>query len=274
MTDGGGAPSSPRDPSARRPIVGVPCDHKIVGDLTYQCVGTKYIDALIRVSNVQPILIPTTPDRTGIALVDRLDGLLLPGSPSNVHPSHYDGPSPRPGTAEDPGRDATTLPLIRAAIDRGVPFLAICRGFQELNVALGGSLHAYIQEVPAPQGWSPRLEHGEDLQDPVEIRYGPKHTVHLTQGGMLHGLFGQDDLSVNSVHSQAIDRLASGLAIEGRASDGLIEAVRVDDAPAFALGVQWHPDYRTADTPNHRTLFEAFGAAAHGRITTPSLREI
>jgi putative glutamine amidotransferase len=192
-------------------------------------------------------------------LVERLDGLLVTGSPSNVEPALYGGPSSVPGTLHDPERDATTLPLIRAALAVGVPVLAICRGIQELNVALGGSLHQRVQELPG------KLDHRADHSRPVAEQYAKVHSVDLTPGGLLERITGKREIRVNSIHAQAIDRLADGLTVEAVAPDGLIEAVSVDNAPAFALAVQWHPEWRFWECPDSTALFQAFGQACAGR---------
>jgi putative glutamine amidotransferase len=187
------------------------------------------------------------------SLLDRLDGLLLTGSPSNVEPCHYGGEPSRPGTLHDPARDATTLPLIREAVRRDLPVLAICRGIQELNVALGGTLHQRVAEVPG------RLSHRPPKDSP-DGPYGPAHGVILTPGGRLAALFGADQIIVNSLHSQGIDRPAPALSIEAVAPDGQIEAVSLPDA-RFVVGVQWHPEYKLLENPFSRALFAAFERA-------------
>ena len=193
-------------------------------------------------------------------MLDQLDGLLITGSPSNLEPHHYGGPAAGAVGPSDPARDATTLPLIRQALARGVPLLAICRGLQELNVALGGTLHQEVHELPG------RLDHRSDKTVAAEQRYAPAHEVSLTAGGMLQALLGgAARIEVNSLHGQAIDRLAPGLVVEARAPDGTIEAVAVRAAAAFALAVQWHPEWRVLDNPVSRRLYAAFGAACRAR---------
>ncbi len=191
-----------------------------------------------------------------LSLLDRLDGLLIPGSPSNVHPSRYDGGDSATPDSHDHERDNTTLPLVRAAIARGMPVLAICRGIQELNVALGGTLHQKVHDLPG------RRDHRGGPGTPEE-RYGPRHPVALSGrlAGMLGAPLGAGEILVNSLHGQAIDRLAPGLAVEAVAPDGTIEAVRVEYAAGFAFGVQWHPEWRYADDPASVALFAAFGNA-------------
>jgi len=184
---------------------------------------------------------------------------MLTGSPSNVEPHRYGGPASAEGTLHDAERDATTLPLIRAAIDMGVPLLGICRGFQELNVAFGGTLHQRVHEVPGMR------DHREDKTAPVEVQYAKAHPVRLAPDGLLARIAGTDELRVNSVHGQGIDRLAPGLSVEATAPDGLVEAVRVDGAGAFALAVQWHPEWRFWEDSASAALFAAFGDAARAR---------
>lgn len=244
-----------------KPLIGVPACARMIGEHPFHVAGDKYVRAVSDGAGGVPLLIPALGPALDIDdLVGRLDGLLVTGSPSNVEPHHYNGPASAPGTLHDPARDATTLPLIRAALDMGVPLLGICRGLQELNVALGGTLHQRVHEVP---GFS---NHREDKEAPLSVQYGPAHTVRLTPGGVLAGLAGgAADVRVNSLHGQGIDDLASGLAVEATAPDGLVEAVRVAGAPAFALAVQWHPEWRFWEDPLSTALLRAFGTAAAER---------
>jgi putative glutamine amidotransferase len=246
---------------ASLPVIGIPADRRLVGPHPFHMVGEKYAHAVARASRVLPLLIPVLPEPLAIDdLLDSVDGLLLPGSPSNVEPHHYEeGPS-EPGTLHDPERDATTLPLIRRAIERGVPLLAICRGFQEMNVALGGSLWQRVHEVPG------HLDHREDKQAPLDVQYAPVHDVNLTEGGWFRPwAAGAESIRVNSLHWQGVKRLAPGLLIEAKAPDELIEGFRVAESPAFAVGVQWHPEWRVMANPFSVAMFEAFGAAAQQR---------
>ncbi len=243
-----------------RPLVGIPACARMMGGHPFHVTGDKYIRAVSDGAGALPLLVPALGDGLDILdLVARLDGILITGSASNVEPHRYGGPPSAEGTLHDPARDATTLPLIRAALEAGVPLLGICRGFQELNVALGGTLHQRVHEVP---GLS---DHREDTTAPLEVQYGPAHPVRLTPGGVLARLAGHGDVHVNSVHGQGIDRLAPGLAVEATAPDGLVEAVRVEAAPAFALAVQWHPEWRFREDPLSTALFAAFGTAAAER---------
>jgi putative glutamine amidotransferase len=248
-------------PRALVPVVGIPACLVARDGFGFHQVGAKYVDGVIDGAGGLPLLIPALGGRLDPdALLDRLDGLLLSGSPSNVEPHHYGGPAAPACGQSDPARDATTLPLIRRAIARAVPLFAICRGVQELNVALGGSLHQEVHGLPG------RFDHRSDKTIALLERYGPAHEVLLTQGGMLQELLdGAEAITVNSLHGQAIDRLAPRLAVEARASDGTIEAVRVEGAPGFVLGVQWHPEWRVLEHPISRRLFAAFGAACRAR---------
>lgn len=237
------------------PVVGLPCCTRMAGELNTHWVGEKYIAAVREAAGALPLLIPALGAGGAVDdLIARLDGLLLTGSRSNIEPRHYAGAASEPGTLHDPQRDGMTLPLIRAAIGKGMPVLAICRGIQELNVALGGTLH---QRVHALEG---RLDHRAPEGD-VARRYAhTAHAVRLTPGGVLAQLAEAPELIVNSLHAQGIDQLAPPLVIEAAAPDGQIEGVRHKDA-GFVLGVQWHPEYRVMENPFSRRLFAAFGAA-------------
>ncbi len=237
-----------------RPIVGIPCDRKMFSGLPYHAVGEKYIDAVRDVAGALPLLIPVTKEPLNIEeLLGVIDGLFLPGATSNVASRHYKGPEM--GALVDEARDETSLPLIRMAIDRGTPVFAVCRGLQELNVALGGALDQKIEALPG------RFDHSEKPGLPEEQRYGPAHLVEVIPGGMLEELTGTQQFEVNSLHSQGISRLARGLSVEARAADGTIEAVSRPDSPGFVLAVQWHPEWRAAGNPVSVKLFEAFGVA-------------
>ncbi len=223
-------------------------------------VGEKYIDAVASGAGAMPVLIPALGANLDLpSLLDACDGLLLTGSASNVEPHHYGGPASQPGILHDPNRDATTLPLIPRAIAAGLPVLAICRGFQEMNVAYGGTLCQRLHEVAGYQ------DHREDETAPLEVQYGPAHEVSLEPGGWLRTLAGAERLHVNSLHWQGIDRLGKDLEVEARAPDGVIEAFRVADAPTLALGLQWHPEWQFAQNPFSSALFAAFGEASRTR---------
>jgi putative glutamine amidotransferase len=247
----------------RKPLIGVPADRKIIGLHPFHTVGEKYLTALTDVAGVTPLVIPSLADRLSVdALLDALDGLLFTGSPSNVGPEYYGGSPSTPGTEHDPARDALTLQLLPTALERGIPILAICRGFQEFNVARGGSLHQQVHELPG------LLDHREDPSQPLDVQYGPAHSVELCEGGLLRRLTGRSSIEVNSVHGQGIDRLGVGLRAEALAPDGLVEAFTAPDAPGFNLAVQWHPEWRAAENPVSVNMFEAFGSACREETST------
>lgn len=243
-----------------KPLIGIPADRRLLGLHHFHCVGEKYIAAIAEAAGAIPVLIPSLGEALDLeSILHRLDGILLTGSPSNVEPHRYAGSPSDPGTWHDPERDATTLSLIPHAIEVGMPVFAICRGFQEMNVAFGGSLCQKVHEVPG------RFDHREDKDAPLEVQYGPAHKVRLTSGGLLQQLAGRNEVDVNSLHSQGVDRLGNGLEVEAFAPDGQIEAFRVHDAPTFALAVQWHPEWRVMSNDLSRAMFAAFGAAARER---------
>ena len=247
----------PRTGTRPVPLIGVSACARTFDGRPFHAVNRKYVTAVVEGTGGQPVLIPPLGDDTEIALLlARLDGLLLTGSPSNVEPRHYRGATSRAGVLHDPARDATTLPLIPAAVEAGLPLLAICRGLQELNVAFGGTLHQHLQEVPG------RDDHRMDRSLPTDERYGPRHEVALTPGGRLAALLGRTTITVNSLHEQAVDRIGRGLAVEAVAPDGTVEALSVEAAPGFAIGVQWHAEFRVPENPDSRRLFAAFGEAA------------
>jgi len=237
------------------PLVGLPGDTYARGAFTYHQADGKYLRAVLEVSGAIPVIVPSLDGLDPARAVEHLDGLVITGALSNVHPSRYgDEPSPR-AEPYDPARDAGSFGLLRAALDTGLPLLAICRGIQELNVALGGTLHAAVHEL------DDRLDHRDPGGDDMEVRYGPRHPVALAPGGLLASITGKATLEVNSLHRQAIDRLAPGLVVEATARDGTVEAVRVEGARAFALAVQWHPEYDAAGNPDSGAIFRAFAGA-------------
>jgi putative glutamine amidotransferase len=244
----------------RKPLIGIPADRRILGPHPFHCVGEKYIAAVAEAADAIPLLIPAVGEQHLEELLETLDGILLTGSPSNVEPHRYAGPASEPDTLHDPHRDATTLPLIPLVIATGVPLLAVCRGFQEMNVAFGGKLCQKIQEQPGMR------DHRENKDDPLDLQYGPAHEIELVPGGLLRELAGVDRVVVNSLHSQGVQTLGEGLAVEARAPDGLVEAFRVRATPGFALAVQWHPEWQVMRNPFSRALFAAFGAAASSRV--------
>jgi putative glutamine amidotransferase len=246
--------------ASARPLIGIPADRRMVGPHPFHMVGEKYARAVLEAADALPLVIPSLAEELRLDdLLGRLDGILFTGSPSNLEPRHYDGPPSEPGTLHDPARDATTLPLIRKAIAAGVPVLGLCRGFQEMNVAFGGTLHQKVHEV---EGYS---DHREDYSQPLEVQYGPAHEVILEEGGLLRALANSDRVQVNSLHSQGIARLGPGLVVEARAPDGLIEGFHISGAAGFAVAVQWHPEWQVMSNPFSRALFAAFGSASRER---------
>ncbi len=243
-----------------KPLIGLPACIKHIDGMPFHSVQDKYLRAVVEAAGGLPLVIPAYGDESEPArLIGMLDGLMLTGSPSNVHPARYGRAAHREAEPHDEDRDATTLPLINMALDAGLPLLAICRGFQELNVALGGTLHAEVHEVPG------RRDHRRPQDPDLDVQYGPQHTIRLTPGGVFEDLFGESQISVNSLHGQGLDRVAGRLCVEAMAQDGTIEAVSVKNAAGFALGVQWHPEYKVLENPQSRQLFAAFGAAARAR---------
>jgi putative glutamine amidotransferase len=245
-----------------KPLIGISADRTMLGAHPSHVVGEKYIAAIVDGSQALAMLLPAFGARQSIDdVLATVDGLLLTGSYSNVEPHRYGGQPSAPGTLHDAARDATTLPLLRAAIAAGVPVLAICRGVQEMNVAFGGTLH---QSVHAVAGLN---DHRENKEDDLGVQYAPSHSIRLTQGGLLQRLAGgSNEARVNSLHGQGIERLGIGLTAEAIAPDGLIEAVSVNDARAFALGVQWHPEWKHTDDALSTAIFRAFGDACRDRM--------
>ena len=248
-------------PVCQMPLVGIPTCLRTVNERLFHGVNDRYPSAVLDAAGCLPVLIPAVGSKVDVrAVLSRLDGLLLTGSPSNVHPSHYGAEPSDPEILYDPERDATTLPRIREAIRRDLPILAICRGIQELNVALGGTLHQRVHEVPGRHNHRSR-------RDSSDGPYGPAHRVTLTAGGLLASLAGAPEVKVNSLHSQGIDRPAVSLRIEAVAPDGQIEAVSLPEA-RFVVGVQWHPEYKAVDDPFSSALFSAFAMACGAAAAT------
>ena len=241
-----------------RPFVGISCCLNNHGPsaLPNHAASDFCVNAADRMAGAVPVLIPALGAAADIDnLLCRLDGILLTGSRSHIDPTQY-GCQPNEADApRDTARDATTLPLIRAAIARGIPVLAICRGLQELNVALGGSLHQCLKSLPG------RLDHSAPVSDDIRVRAAKAHGVTLRQGGLLHQLARAATIEVNSLHHQGIDRLAPGLAVEATAPDGTIEAVRLVHGRGFALGLQWHPEFDACTDAVSQRIFEVFGDA-------------
>lgn len=242
------------------PLVAVAADVKDIDGYRWHAVADQYLRALVEGAGVLPLILPSLENIDLDALLDRVDGVLFPGSKSNVHPNAYGEQEDEKAAPFDPARDAVTLPLIKDALAKGVPIFAVCRGMQELNVAAGGGLVSEVQELPG------RSDHRAPVSTDQTIRFAIRQQVDVKPGGMLAKILGTGTHQVNSLHRQAVGRLGENLNVEALAPDGTIEAVSVKNAPAFALGVQWHPEYWvTTDTPS-RALFAAFGDAVRKRM--------
>lgn len=254
--------------SRLKPVVLIPCDVKQVGIHPFHCVGEKYINAVAHGADACPLLVPAfgpgedleplTAHMDVDALLAMADGIFLPGSVSNVAPPEY-GDTDDPGILHDTQRDALALPLIQRALALEIPLFAVCRGIQELNVALGGTLHPRLYQVEG------LMDHREDAELDRPDQYLHVHTVELREGGVLEGLLGTREIRVNSLHGQGIRDLAPSLVAEGLAPDGVVEAVSRPSQPSFLIGVQWHPEWRFREDPTSVALFRAFGEAAAAR---------
>ncbi|MEW5421211.1 gamma-glutamyl-gamma-aminobutyrate hydrolase family protein [Amorphus sp. 3PC139-8] len=244
-----------------QPLILVTSDQKSFDGYLWSATPIQYLDAVAAVAGGVPVQVPALDEPVDVdVLLDRADGVLLTGSRSNVHPTHYGEEVTEEAEPFDPARDAVSIRLIRRALDRGVPLLAVCRGLQELNVALGGTLHPAIHNLPE------RMDHRAPESDDNAVRFQLRHDVRLDPEGDLAGIVGETTVHVNSLHRQGILTLAAPLKVEARAEDGTIEAVRVEGAKSFAYGVQWHPEFWARTDPPSRRLFEAFGAAARGYL--------
>lgn len=247
---------------AIRPLVGVIACRRIVEGHPAHMVTDKYVRTL-RDYGLEPVMLPVWEDLetcTAGALLDRLDGLVLTGSYTNVLPDRYGANRIAENTREDRDRDSAAMTWIPLALERCLPLLGICRGFQEFNVAFGGTLYQAVQKVEG------KLDHREPEGDRSE-QYSPTHSLDIRPGGRLAALFQEPRASVNSLHQQGIDRLGEGLRVEAVAPDGLIEAVSVIDAPNFTLAVQWHPEWQPREHPLYAAIFEGFASACRGDAT-------
>jgi putative glutamine amidotransferase len=236
------------------PLVLVTSCNRSLGEHPFHVAGRKYVDA-VRLAGALPLIAPPFSEAELPELLDAIDGVLLTGSASNVHPSHFGEAVHNPALPLDPERDAWTLPLIRLALARGLPLLGICRGTQETNVALGGTLHQAVQEQPGLN------DHRADASQPAAVQYGPAHRVQVLPGGRLAEITGRSEFEVNSVHGQGVRQLAAGLRVEALAPDGLVEAFSVAAAPGFNLCLQWHPEWQAASNPVSLQILHAFGDA-------------
>lgn len=247
----------------RQPIVAVSTDVRQFENYTWHAAPKQYIEAAMDGAGVLPLLVPSLGARIDFDwLLASVDGVMVTGSKSNVHPALYGGEATEANGPYDHDRDATTLPLIRKAIEAGVPLLAICRGIQELNVALGGTLAAELQEREGS------MDHRAPASDQQDERFAIRHPVSIRPGTCLAGVFGAGEIDVNSVHRQGIDRLGARLQVEAVAEDGTVEAVSVRDARAFAVGVQWHPEYWVRTDDASARIFRAFGDAVRSHAAT------
>ncbi len=248
-------------------VVGVVASTHLLNDRhAMQVTGERNLRAVADVCDALPLIVPGLPEVTDIAaLLDVVDGILLTGARANVHPTRFDT-EPHPAHEPyDQDRDAVALRLSEACVEQGVPLFGVCRGLQEMNVAFGGSLHPEIRDIPGRMNHrAPRLETGEIHPDP-NVVFADRHEVRLAEGGVLAGLLGCECIRVNSLHGQGILKPGERVRIEGVAEDGTIEAIGIDGAPGFALGVQWHAEYDPQCNPVNRVLFEAFGAALAAR---------
>jgi putative glutamine amidotransferase len=233
-----------------RPLVGLLTTTEPIDGVAYHAVRDAYVRALTAVSDVDVVLLPAGP----APRLDRLDGVVLGGHQSNVEPRRY-GAADRPGELLDPPRDRTAVAAVHGAIGAGVPLLGVCRGMQEMNVALGGTLRALGTAA-----------HREDESLPRDEQYLPAHPIEIRSGGVLHAVVGATTAAVNSLHGQAIDAPAPRIEVEARAPDGVIEAISVTGATAFALGVQWHPEWHAGTDPLSGAVFAAFGAACRRHV--------
>ena len=237
----------------------------IIGNLSL--IGDDYLEhgsgvmnstAIASVSGAMPLIIPADPRFVSVAeLMDGFDGFLLTGGRPNVHPEEYGEAATAAHGDFDRPRDAITLPLVRACVEAGQPVFGVCRGFQEMNVAMGGTLYPEIRELPG------RMNHRMPPDGSLEEKFAPRHCVRLTEGGVFHGLLGASSVMTNTLHGQGIKKPGERIVIDGVADDGTPEAIYVKGASGFALSVQWHPEYNAENDPVSRPLFEAFGKAAH-----------
>ena len=241
---------------AHLPVVGIICDKEIIGPHPFHIAGDKYIKAISATSHCLPILIPAMADESTMdQLLTLLDGILLTGGYSMVDPLHYQKEAALAETKLDTARDGTSLPLIVKAVGQGIPVLGICRGFQEMNVAFGGSLHQKLHEN------GHYFEHRENKTLALEQQYGASHQVNVIAGGKLANIVNKAAFEVNSLHTQGVQHLADNLTIEALAEDGLVEAFSVTNSSAFAIAVQWHPEWQVEHNENSTKLFHAFGQA-------------
>lgn len=246
-----------------RPVVGIIGNSYLMNDeYPTHAGGTMNSDAVANVSHCLPLLIPSDPRYVTVdELLEVCDGFLLTGGRPNVHPEEYGEDATDAHGEFDRARDAITLPLVRACVERGQPFMGICRGFQEVNVAMGGTLYPEIRDLPG------RINHRMPPDGTLEEKFALRHVVSLNEGGVFHQLFGAPEVMTNTLHGQGIKRVGQRVVIDGHAPDGTPEAIYIKDAPGFTLSVQWHPEWDAINDPVSRPLFEAFGAAVRAWAT-------
>ncbi|MBL4789265.1 MAG: gamma-glutamyl-gamma-aminobutyrate hydrolase family protein [Kordiimonadaceae bacterium] len=240
-----------------KPVVAIICETSQQGPHAFHQAADKYVQALVRCAGVTPVLLPSLNDPIPPAeILTFAHGILFTGAYSNIQRHHYGLAAATEGETEDPTRDKNTLPLIPQVIAAGLPLMAICRGFQELNVALGGTLHPELHTVAG------KFDHREDTSEPVEVQYGPSHEITLTDGSLLQGILPTNRFTVNSVHGQGVNLVAPSLMVEATADDGTVEAVSVRRAKGYALGMQWHPEWDAWNDKQSTLIFRSFGEAA------------
>ncbi|MFD1914329.1 gamma-glutamyl-gamma-aminobutyrate hydrolase family protein [Halodurantibacterium flavum] len=242
-----------------RPVIGIISNSFLINDqYPAHAGGTMNTQAVAEVAGCIPLIIPADPRYVSVnELLDACDGFLLTGGRPNVHPEEYGEPPTEAHGTFDRARDGVTLPLVRACVERGQPFFGICRGFQEVNVAMGGTLYPEIRDLPG------RMNHRMPPDGTLEEKFALRHSVRLTAGGVFHRLLGAEEVMTNTLHGQGIKTAGRRIVIEGKAPDGTPEAIHVEGAPGFTLSVQWHPEWNAANDPVSRPLFSAFGQAAH-----------
>lgn len=240
-----------------KPVVAVVCDTVQQGPHMYHQAGDKYVQALARCADATPVLVPSFAAPLDFQeILSFADGILFTGGYANIERTRYGLPPAPEGEKQDPQRDENTLTWLPKVLEAGLPMFGICRGFQELNVVMGGTLYPRLHEIEG------RMDHREDTSAPIDVQYGPAHSISVREGGLLHEILGESEFMVNTVHGQGINQLAKGLTSEAVAADETIEAVSVDDAKGFALAVQWHPEWKAWENPQSTKLFKAFGTAA------------
>ncbi|WP_295762052.1 gamma-glutamyl-gamma-aminobutyrate hydrolase family protein [Undibacterium sp.] len=245
----------------RKPIVLMSMGAQMRNEHDYQVMTVKYMRPLVEHAGCVPVLAPTCFGADDLKLyLSMVDGIYLSGAGSNIDPVHYHQENLTPEKTQDQGRDDFDLPLIKAALEMGLPFLGICRGMQELNIARGGNLHQKLYTLPA------MLNHREDSTAPVAQQYADVHQVKLVADTWFSELLQSTEIAVNSLHGQGLNILGHGVAALAHAEDGLVEAVHLPDLPQFTLGVQWHPEWQAAQNPHSIRIFEAFGDACRLRV--------